>query len=322
MTFPVRTSQKLENKLLMPISLPSISRRSFLTQSLAAGTGSLLAERAIADNVKVDPYRFALLSDPHISGNHEEHGWGKYGESVNMFDNLQKVGREVLASDRRPAGVMINGDCALYTGKSIDYTAVLELVKPLREEGLPIHLTLGNHDHRERFWEAIPPTNRHDRAVTKRHVTVVKSPRANWFLLDSLQEGEGKGLLGAEQLTWLAKSLDAHADKPALIMAHHNTDDQPRHTGHLIDTEAMLKVLVPRKQVKAYFFGHIHEWHVHERAGLHMVSLPATSYPFRGSDPTGWVDAHLTPTGVNLELRCIDTDHAEHGQKINLKWRS
>jgi hypothetical protein len=30
-----------------------------------------------------------------------------------------------------------------------------DLLGPLREQGLPIHIALGNHDNRERFWEVL-----------------------------------------------------------------------------------------------------------------------------------------------------------------------
>ena len=50
----------------MPIQLPPISRRRFLAGSLAAGAGMLLPRRLLADDVPVDPNRFALLADTHV----------------------------------------------------------------------------------------------------------------------------------------------------------------------------------------------------------------------------------------------------------------
>ena len=38
--------------------------------------------------------------------------------------------------------------------------------------------------------------------------------------------------------------------------------------------------------------------------------------------PSGWVDAHLKPNGIVLELHCIDPSHPKDGQKVDLTWRA
>ena len=87
-----------------------------------------------------------------------------------------------------------------------------------------MHLVLGNHDQRENFWAAFPEA-KPALPAADRHAAVVETPLANWFLLDSLYKTNvTPGLLGAAQLQWLAKALDAHADKPALLVAHHNLE--------------------------------------------------------------------------------------------------
>ena len=100
--------------------------------------------------------------------------------------------------------------------------------------------------------------------LLSRHVSVVETVRANWFLLDSLDRVNTiPGELGEEQLTWLGKALDARADNPpVLVVVHHD----PQWSGAVIrtglgDTEQLFEVLVPRKQVKAVMFGHTHLWH-------------------------------------------------------------
>ena len=44
-------------------------------------------------------------------------------------------------------------------------------------------------------------------------------------------------------------------------MVHHNPGFLGK-VGGLRDTEALFKVLRPRKQVKAVIYGHTHDWHV------------------------------------------------------------
>jgi 3',5'-cyclic AMP phosphodiesterase CpdA len=140
-------------------------------------------------------------------------------------------------------------------------------------------------------------------------------------VLDSLDKTlSTPGVLGPEQLGWLAKTLDANPDKPALVMIHHN----PGIAGNigLIDTVALFEVIRPRKQVKAYIYGHTHTWKVEQdNTGLHLINLPPVSYVFHEGDPAGWVHATLQKNGLRLELRCIDTAHPSHGQVHNLTWR-
>ncbi len=300
----------------MPFTLPTISRRRFLT-SATAGAAACLTRGVWAEDRVCDPNRFALLSDTHISGDPQTVARG-----INMHDQLQAVVREILASPPAPADVFISGDCAYLKGLSEDYATLLEVLKPAREAGLPIHLAMGNHDHRERFRQAFGEAVRKASCLEEKHVLVVPSPHANWFVLDSLdQTDKTPGTLGGDQLQWLARALDQAPDKPALVMVHHQPDDRPVVSG-LVDTRALFEVLAPRRHVKALFFGHTHVWLVTEREGIHLVNLPPTAYVFSPGQPSGWVDVRLTAQGMTLELRCVNPQHAQHGQRVELKWRA
>lgn len=300
----------------MPITLPRISRRCFLT-SVVAGAASCPARDSWGQEPACDGNRFALLSDTHIAGERT-----KMARGINMHDNLQKVVSEVLAARPTPAGVLVAGDLAFNNGTSEDYAVLVERLQPLRERGVPIHLALGNHDHRERFWEALGEAERKSSALQQKHVLMVSAPLVNWFVLDSLHRTDKvSGTLGGEQLKWLAEALDRAAEKPALVMLHHYPDKGSVPTG-LVDTGPLIEVLMPRRHVKALIFGHSHVWKVDQREGLHGVNLPPTAYVFAASNPNGWVDARVAADGMTLELRCLDPQHAQHGQRVELKWRA
>ena len=100
------------------------------------------------------------------------------------------------------------------------------------------------------------------------------------------------GVLGEAQLAWLAKVLDAQPDKPALVLAHHNPDPAAKTTG-LTDTAALMDVLLPRKQVKAYFFGHTHCWSLGRQKDLHLVNVPAVAWLFDKTQPRGFITVQL-----------------------------
>jgi predicted phosphodiesterase len=159
--------------------------------------------------------------------------------------------------------------------------------------------------------------------LADKQAALLRTKRANWFVLDSLETTLAvPGLLGQEQLDWLAKTLDANPSVPALIMIHHNPGKVGNVSG-LKDTDALFDVIRPRKQVKAYIFGHTHHWSVSQDAsGIHLINLPPVSYLFKAGDPFGWVHATLKKSNMRLELRCLDQAHKEHGKVVDLKWRA
>lgn len=299
----------------MPIYLPPVSRRAFLRRTVLTTAGLALGPRLFAADAKVDENSWALFSDPHIAADR-----ALLHNQVNMADNFQKVAQEVAALPVRPVGIFVNGDCAFNSGEKDDYATFARLLEPVRQT--PIHLTLGNHDNREHFWNALATDKAAKRPVADKETLMVSAPAVNWFVLDSLDKTlSTPGVLGKPQLDWLGKTLDANADKPAIIMLHHNpglTEGVPG----LTDTAALLAVIRPRKQVKAYFFGHTHAWSVTpDDSGIHFINLPPTAYVFKDGKPNGWVRATLGADGMKLELRCLDTSHPQHGEVKDLKWR-
>lgn len=260
---------------------------------------------------------WALFSDPHIAADKTQVARG-----VNMTDHFQAVVREVTSLGTRPAAVLVNGDCAFNSGEAADYATLTNLLQPLREAQMPLHLTVGNHDNREHFWNAITEAGAAPRPLTDHNVAILKMPRANWFILDSLEKTlSTPGFLGMTQIEWLAKSLDANPNKPAIVMVHHqlNIGDEK---GGVKDSEPLLEVIRPRKQVKAYIYGHTHTWKVwQDESGIQLVNLPPIAYVFAEGQPSGWVRMDLQPDGARLELRCIDRTHKAHGQVVNLDWR-
>jgi 3',5'-cyclic AMP phosphodiesterase CpdA len=313
----------------MPITLPPISRRRFVAGSLAA-LGASMLPRTWAfglDAEKADPHRLALLSDTHIAAD-----LATLGRNINMADHLRQAVGEVLKLSPAPANVLLNGDFAFNSGESADYASGVKLLEPLRKAGMPIHIGLGNHDNRERFLAALPEEAKRPAPLKDtKHVMRLETPHANWVILDSLDvTKQTPGQLGGDQLAWLAKTLDANADKVNLVMVHHNPDlpapgqatrDKSKPAG-IMDTAALFDVLSPRKQAKALIFGHTHRWsHEQRDDGLHLINLPTTAYVFSPEQPSGWTDARLEESGATFELHTLDPKHPWSGQKLNLQWR-
>ncbi len=319
----------------MPFTLPPLSRRRFLGGSLASLAGGLLPQGKSFAGTEADPSSWILFSDSHIAADRE-----LVSRNAKMAANLEGCVKQALAAHGTAAGAFLSGDCAYLAGNPEDYATFGTLLKPLRDAGMPVHLTMGNHDERDNFLASVNKPGLPS-PVEHRVAALIESPLVNWFLLDSLDKtNKTPGVLGPEQRAWLEKSLDAHADKPAIVVVHHNVIPFARDTAGaavsgaidnakqqalnsgLTDSPDLLAILAPRKHVKACIFGHTHNWSIlRESNGIHLVNLPPTAYVFKAGMPSGWVHASLRKDGVKLRLNCLDPAHTQHGAMADLAWR-
>jgi 3',5'-cyclic AMP phosphodiesterase CpdA len=270
---------------------------------LAGGAGLVISRAAPATGTRGQgPEKWALVSDPHVAADVTT-----ARKDANMADNIRRAAAEILAMEAPPAGVIVNGDCAHRSGQVEDYRTFLKLfVDPLVAKKLPVHLTLGNHDNRERFLRGVNKAA--GSAVEGRLVSVLRGRHANVFLLDTLDRtGEMSGTVGDRQVAWLDKSLAAMNDLPAVVTGHHPlADDHPfRERGGIRDSKPLWDVLRRHRHVKAYLFGHNHFWGAFQRDGIHLVNLPSTAWTFLPVYPTGWVEMTLEPKGAELRVHRI-----------------
>ena len=310
----------------MPVTLAPITRRNFIRGSLALTGGAWIKSHGMAKQPTFDPNRVALLADTHISDDpkqsypgtkwpgspvrEEEHEW------VNMADCLAQSAREVIALRPRPANLIINGDCALSRGTEAEYKEFLRLIEPIRIAGITVHITIGNHDTREKLWKLLPFLKKEQMGV---HTDILELPHANLILLDSGR----RGIMEAAQLSWLAQQLDERADKPALVFGHFNP--LPTHgirpSRGMKDGKALLKLIAKRKHAKAFFHGHTHEWQHSLEGSIHIIAQPPVSYYFGKGHAHGWVDMKLNERSADLELLCIDPKHRQHGDRIQIVFK-
>jgi Icc protein len=313
----------------MSIHIIPITRRRFLRVSARGAVAAIAVpsvRATLSKEVPVDRHRFAFLSDTHIMADPTAVARG-----INMADHLRQVVAEIAAQTARPAGVVVNGDLATDGSPPTAgaYRHLAQLLDPLSKRGMPIHLTMGNCDRRSLFAETLAAMLPGTPPVAGRLVNVLQTERANFVLLDSLYNTERtvtEGDLGMNQIEWLKRALDQHAEKPAIVICHHNVN-QPEsksgtaQEGGLRDGAALVDVLRPRKHVKAFIFGHTHEWRRWELDGIHFINLPTTAYIFDPHEPRGWVDVRLEKRGMSLMLESLDKTHPKHGKKLVLRWR-
>jgi len=311
----------------MPLTLFPLTRRNFIGGALALSGSAWIKPRAMAKQPTFDPNRVALLADTHISANpkqsypgtkwlgtpvkEEEHEW------VNMADALAQSASEVIALNPRPVNLIINGDCALSRGTEAEYKEFLRLIEPIRKAGITVHITIGNHDTREKLWKLLPFLKKEQLGI---HADVLELPHVNLLLLDSGR----RGTMEDKQLDWLAQQLDQRKDKSALVFAHYNPLPTRgiRPIRGMPEGRKLLKLIAERKHAKAFFHGHTHEWQQSREGAIQIIAQPSVSYYFGKGHAHGWVDMNLTETKADLELHCIDPKHKQHGEKKQISLKS
>ncbi len=308
----------------MPIHRNPTSRRDFLKVTAAMGGVATIFAAAPASSAEANqPTRMALLSDTHIPSSPDTEANG-----VNMTDNLQRAIADICKLQAPPSHLIINGDCAHLKGLPGDYANLAACLAALDDAQIALHVTMGNHDDRQPLHDALSNQRPADNpAVMSKHISVIETPYANLFLLDSLTRVNlVTGELGAAQVQWLAHELDARQDKPAIVMAHHNPQFTAPAEGKpwtgISDTKELFQVLDASKHVRAFFYGHSHNWTHSRREHFHMINLPPVAYVFSPGRPNGWVWAELTEDSMSLELNTFDPKHPQSGERLDVPLKS
>lgn len=300
----------------MPVTLIPTSRRKFLTTT---SLGALSLASQANENT---PSWFALLADTHIDADPQKSARGAV-----MAENLKKVVAEILAEPTHPEFAVINGDCAYLRGLESDYATLRPLVTPLLDAGIPVHLTMGNHDDRGPFFGVFPEALPKQPLLKDRHLAVIDSPLVNWFLLDTLQiVNKVTGEIGAEQRKWLSESIDAHGNKPAILIGHHYPQYMPEgsteRVSGLADTIEFMDLLRSKPQIKAYVYGHSHSYGFKEASGgIHLINQPPVAYVFDQAKPNGWIKAVVNKDSMTTTLKALDKSHEKHGESTSLAWK-
>ena len=256
--------------------------------------------------------KWVLFSDVHLFA---EYDWKDNGHAPNH--NFAQARTAVLAEDK-PAGFVITGDAASFSGTQDDYRMVVTQLEPITAAGIPVYVLMGNHDKLENL-NAVAPNLVFD-SSRNWQATVVERPYANLFMLDSYVDvvGNSPPKFGKEQLEWLAAELDKRRYKPAILISHFNLSSQ------LLDYDEFWEIVKSRPQVKAYIHGHTHMYTQDVKDDVHLVCLPALGWgPWlaaRSTVPVGWTVAALRKNGIDFRLHTVNIDHELNGDLRRIYW--
>lgn len=214
-----------------------------------------------------DDHLVCIISDTHCNP-------GGY-----QPERLERTIADILRLKPLPRNVIALGDLAYLTGKPTEYALLKETLAPLEAAGISLTLGMGNHDRRENFAQTFPAQASASR-MKDRFVYVVETPRADFVVLDSLQEGEDTenwitpGALDDAQREWLRELLATYTSKPVFVMAHHP-----------IEEVGIKDLLLDCPSCCGYIHGHNHIWrpgwvrkNYREKTVVRTLCVPSTGH--------------------------------------------
>lgn len=213
--------------------------------------------------------RILFISDSHLFRRRNETLFG-----ANTFQNLRTVSASITTKEKPFDLLVALGDLS-HDGSPESYQDFHLLTKDLAHE---IVWLSGNHDDFSMLDSSLLP------------YLQTTWNRGNWHLLflNSSQNDKEEGLLNPEAIEKMKDFLQHHKGEHLMICLHH----QPVAVGSrfidqlgLTNHQEFWEIMKDHREVKAVLFGHVHQEVDKTYHGFRLLSVPATSVPFKpGSD--------------------------------------
>lgn len=211
--------------------------------------------------------KFVVMSDLHLVPE---------GELSMTLDTTARLERAVDAVIDRYGDAdfcVLAGDLA-DLGQRAAYERLQAIVARLP---IPVHITLGNHDDRPTFLEVFGAefageTGNVDKVIDVKGYRVI--------LLDSSEPGRVDGVLTTEQIAWLTARLAEAADRPVIVILHHNANALhiASDTIRMLEPEAFIAALKTHPDIRQVIAGHVHITSTATFRGLPFTTLAGGHY--------------------------------------------
>ncbi len=198
----------------------------------------------------------AIFSDTHLHGPETTQHVVRFNQSV----------QKILAMNPRPANLIIYGDIAYLEGKPEEYELFRQLIKPVEQAGIRWEAAMGNHDRIKNFRQFFPERFEKPSVIEGRYINIVKTPHADFIVLDSYMPGAVRGQIEPRQKQWLKETLDKY-NKPVFVGCHHP----------LKETE-LADVLRECPHLSAYLYGHNHNWVNSVEQQVQTIGFPSVGH--------------------------------------------
>ncbi len=142
---------------------------------------------------------------------------------------------------------------------------------------IPAFITLGNHDDRPTFLDVFGAeyageTGKVDKVIDAKGYRVI--------LLDSSEPGRVDGVLESSQIDWLKSRLDEAADRPVIVVLHHNANALHINSDRIrmLEPDAFVDALKTHPDVRQVIAGHVHLTSTALYRGLPFTTLAGGHY--------------------------------------------
>ncbi|MBB6694042.1 metallophosphoesterase [Cohnella xylanilytica] len=236
--------------------------------------------------------KFIHLTDTHMNAAGKQDG---LFAKVHMADNVRKVINHAKESGIEPAFVLITGDLS-HEGDAADYAYIRTVLDECSERiGAPVHVVLGNHDHRGPFREGYlmeaPSEEPYYYSVMYGGLRLIG--------LNTQIPGDHAGELDERQLSWLSEQLKEAAPQGTIIGLHHPVLSIEGMDGsHLLKNRAVFGDLIAGTDVIGVLAGHVHSNNVGTFRGICAVAASGTAFAGERADPDTY--AMVNAIGYNV----------------------
>ena len=163
-------------------------------------------------------------------------------------------------------------------GSARDVAALVKKLQMIRDAGIPVIVTMGNHDldhmTSKKFVECYEPLMdivERD-AASFSYVTIVND--VVFLAMDDSTATKGNyGFYSDETLAWMFTMLEKYADHPIVYLSHHNVlfgQDDPKSKSYRIQNVGLVDLLKAHR-VKLLLTGHLHGQRITESDGMYEI---------------------------------------------------
>lgn len=211
--------------------------------------------------------KFLVMSDLHLVPE------GKTSMTLDTAARLQAAVARVNEKYSDFDFCILAGDLA-DLGEAAAYERMKAILAQMK---IPVHITLGNHDHRPTYLEVFGA----DKASETGNVDFVIDEKGyRIIVLDSSEPGRVDGVLEEAQLDWLRARLAEAMDRPVIVVLHHNANALHIEADNikLLDEKPFLAALKTHPDVRQVIAGHVHLTSVALHHGISFVTLAGGHY--------------------------------------------
>lgn len=281
----------------------STSRRKFLqvsSKGLLAGALPLSLVRLSFAKQEQD-FNFAYISDAHIQqikGNRFVRNWDQ---------GLKRAVAEANLMRPKPDFVVFGGDLAqIGTKAELDHGA--EILSGLNHK---MYAVMGEHDYYldyGEYWSELYGKQYYSFDHKGVHFVVLNSiltyeewnnrwdtPERRMAEMAGLDNPNGSPfMVGAQQMAWLAKDLEAHSsDTPVVVFSHSPLQKIFKGWNFWTEEAEEIQKLLSRFRQSNVIYGHVHQIQYNQIGNIAFNSVMSTAWPWPYPQSYAQAESHL-----------------------------